>query len=101
VDGQITDCVERKDNGWVNEWLYVSMYVCMYVCMYEMKNAYKILFGKSYGKRPFGRPRHRWADNINTDFTEIVYDDVNFIELTRDGNHWQALVNMVMNLWVP
>jgi hypothetical protein len=50
VDGQITDCVERKDNGWVNEWLYVSMYVCMYVCMYEMRNPY-IFVGKPKRKR--------------------------------------------------
>jgi hypothetical protein len=69
--------------------------------MGETRNAYRILVGKPEGKRPLGRPRRRWVDNIKMDLTEIGWDGVDWIELTQDRDQWRALVNTVMNLGVP
>jgi hypothetical protein len=52
-------------------------------------------------KRPLGRPRRRWMDNIRMDLGEIGLGDVDWIELTQDRNRWRALVNSVLNLRVP
>jgi hypothetical protein len=52
--------------------------------MGEMRNAYKILFGKSEGKRPLGRPRRRWEDNITMDFREIGWGNVDWVHLSQD-----------------
>jgi hypothetical protein len=57
--------------------------------------------GKPEGKRPLGRPRRRWVDNIKMDLRGIGWDGVGWIELAQDRDHWRALVNMVMNLRVP
>jgi hypothetical protein len=57
--------------------------------------------GKPEGKRPLGRPRCRWVDNIKMDLREIGWDDVDWIDLAQVRYQWRALVNMVMNLWVP
>jgi hypothetical protein len=65
------------------------------------RNAYRILVGKPEGKRPLGRPRRRWVDNITMDRREIGWDGVDWIELTQDRDQWSALVNTVMNLRVP
>jgi hypothetical protein len=67
----------------------------------EAKNAYRILVGKPEGKRPLGRPRRRWVDNIKMDLREIEWDDVDWIELAQDRDQWRALVNTVMNLRIP
>jgi hypothetical protein len=53
------------------------------------------------GKRPPGRPRRRWIDNINKDLLEIELGGVYWIGLAQDRYRWRALVNVVMNLWVP
>jgi hypothetical protein len=53
------------------------------------------------GKRPLGRPRRRWVDNIKTDLGEIGWDDVDWIGLAQDRYKWRVLVNLVLNLWVP
>jgi hypothetical protein len=66
--------------------------------MGEKKIAYRILVGKPGGKRPLGRPRHMWVNNINLDFREDGMIWTGSIWLNRD--HWRALVNMVMNLQV-
>jgi hypothetical protein len=55
---------------------------------------------KTEGKRPLGRPRHRWEDNIRMDLSEIGWRIEDWVLLTQDRDQWQALVNMVMNLWV-
>jgi hypothetical protein len=52
-------------------------------------------------KRPLRRPRHRWEDNTIMDFRVIRWKDVNWMHLTQDMDQWEALVNIVMNLWVP
>jgi hypothetical protein len=69
--------------------------------MGETRNAYRILVGKPEGKRPLGRPRRRWVDNIKMDLIEIAWDGVDWIELAQDRDHWRAVVNTVMNLRVP
>jgi hypothetical protein len=51
------------------------------------------------GKRPFGRPRRRWEDNIEMDLQDIVRD-IDWIDMAQDRDRWRALVNAVMNLWV-
>jgi hypothetical protein len=65
------------------------------------KHAYRILVGKSEGKRPLGRPRRRWVNNIKIDFREIEWDGVDWIDLAQDRDQWRALVNTVMKFWVP
>jgi hypothetical protein len=69
--------------------------------MGETRNAYRILVGKPEGKRPLGRPRRRWVDNIKRDLREIGWDGRDWIELAQDRDQWRALVNTVMNLRVP
>jgi hypothetical protein len=67
----------------------------------ETRNAYRILVAKTEGKRPLGRPRIRWVDNIKMDLRELVWDGMNCIELAQDRDQWKALVNTVINLRVP
>jgi hypothetical protein len=57
--------------------------------------------GKPEGKRPLGRPRRRWVDNIKMDLREIGLGGMNCIDLSQDRERWRALVNTVMNLRVP
>jgi hypothetical protein len=65
--------------------------------MGEKRNAYTILVGKPEGKRPLGRTRRRWVDNIKIDFREIGWDGMDWIDLAHDRGRWTALVNTVMN----
>jgi hypothetical protein len=67
----------------------------------EKRNAYRILVGNPEGKRPLGRPRRRWVDNIKMDLREIGWDGTNWIDLAQNRNKWKAVVNTVMNLRVP
>jgi hypothetical protein len=60
-----------------------------------------ILVGKSDGKRPLGRPRRRWVDNIQIDLREIGWDGVDWIDMAQEMDYWRALVNTVLNLRVP
>jgi hypothetical protein len=64
------------------------------------ENVYRLLVGKPEGKRPLGRPRHRWVDNIETDLLEIGLGVVDGICLAQGSYRWRALVNTVMNLRV-
>ena len=63
--------------------------------------AFKILTGKPSGKRPLGRPRRRWEDNIRMDLEEIGINAGNWVDSAQDRNYWRALVNAALNLWVP
>jgi hypothetical protein len=56
--------------------------------------------GKPEGKRPLGRPRRRWLENIKIDLREIECDGMDWIDLAQDRDQWRALVNTVMNLRV-
>jgi len=69
--------------------------------MGEMRSVYKILVGKPEGKRPLGRPRRRWEDNIKIDLQEVGCGVVDWIELAQDRDRWRALLNAVMNLRFP
>jgi hypothetical protein len=69
--------------------------------MGEKKNVYRLLVGKPERKRPLGRPRRRWVDNIRTDLGEIGWGDVDWISLAQDRNRWRTLMNSVLNLRVP
>jgi hypothetical protein len=62
---------------------------------------YGLLVGKPEGKRPLGRPRPRWVDNIRTDLGEVGWCDVDWIDLAQNRNRWRALVNSILNLRVP
>jgi hypothetical protein len=63
--------------------------------------AYRLLVGKPEGKRPLGRPKRRWVDNIRIDHGEVGWGDVDWIGLAKDRNRWRAVVNSVLNLQVP
>jgi hypothetical protein len=67
----------------------------------EKRNAYRLLVGKPEGKRPLGRPRRRWVDNIMMDLGEVEWGDVDWIGVAQDRKRWRALVNSVLNLRVP
>jgi hypothetical protein len=67
----------------------------------EKRNAYRSSVGKPEGKRPLGRPRHRWVDNIRMDLGDVGWGGVDWISLAQDRNRWRALVNSVLNLLVP
>jgi hypothetical protein len=69
--------------------------------MGEKRNVYRLLVGKPEGKRPLGRPRRRWIDNIMMDLLEVGLSGVDWIGLAQDRYRWRALVNSVMNLRVP
>jgi hypothetical protein len=69
--------------------------------MVEKRNAYRLLVGKPEGRRPLGRPRRRWVDNIRMDSGEVGRGDVDWIGLAQDRNRRRALVNSVLNLRVP
>jgi hypothetical protein len=64
-------------------------------------NAYMILVGNPEGKRPLGRPRHRWVDNIKLDLRELGWYAMDWIDLAQDRGQWRALLETVMNLRVP
>jgi hypothetical protein len=69
--------------------------------MGEVRSAYNILVGRSEGRRPLGRPRRRWEDNIKMDLREMGFGDVYWIHWAQDRDRLRAVVNTVMNLRVP
>jgi len=71
------------------------------VRMGEGRGVYRVLVGKPERKRPMGRPRHRWEDNIKMDLQEVGGGCGDWMELAQDRDSWLALVSMVMNLRVP
>jgi hypothetical protein len=69
--------------------------------MGEGRDVYRVLVGKPEEKRPMGRPRCRWEDNIKMDLQGVGCGGMDWIELAQDRDRSRALVNAVMNLWVP
>jgi len=67
----------------------------------ERRGIYRVFLGKPEGKRPLGRHRHRWENNIKIDLQEMGCGGMDWIKLAEDRDRWQAPVNMVMNLQVP
>jgi len=69
--------------------------------MRDMRDVYRVLVGKPEGKRPLGRPRNRWDDNIKMYLQEVGCGGVDWIELAQDRDRWRALANAIMYLRVP
>ena len=69
--------------------------------MDQSRNAYRVLVGKPEGKRPCGRLRRRWEDNMKMDLREVGCDPREWIDLAEDRDQWRAYVRAVMNLRVP
>ena len=67
----------------------------------EERVVHRVLVGKTEGKRPLGKPRRRWEDNIKIDLQEVGGDCGDWMELAQDRDRWRALVSTVMNLGVP
>jgi hypothetical protein len=69
--------------------------------MGEKRNTYRLVVERPEGKRPLRKPTHRWVDNIRMDLVEVEWGYVGWIDLAQDCDRWRALVNSVLNLWVP
>jgi hypothetical protein len=69
--------------------------------MGEERGVHRVLVGKPEGKRPLGRPRRRWEDNIKMDFQDVGGGPGDWMELAQDRDRWRALVSTVKNLRVP
>jgi hypothetical protein len=69
--------------------------------MGDRRNASGLMVGKPEGRRPLGRPRRRWLDNIRMDLVEVGWGDVDWIGLVEDRDRGRAVVNSVLNLRVP
>jgi len=69
--------------------------------MCEERWVYRVLVGKPEGRRPLGRPRRRWVDNIRKDLLELGCGYMDWIGLAQDRDRWRTLVSAVMNLRVP
>jgi len=69
--------------------------------MGEEMGVYRVLVGKPEGRRPLGRPRRRWVDNIRMDLQEVVCVYMDWIGLAQDRDSWRTLLSAVMNLRVP
>jgi len=68
--------------------------------MGERRGAYRVLVGKPEGKRPLGRPKHRWEDNIKMGLPRVGSEGMDWIELAQDRDSWRAHANAVMNFWL-
>jgi hypothetical protein len=68
--------------------------------MGERRDVYRVLVGRPEGKRPLGRPRHRWEDNIKMDLQKVGCGGMDWIDLAQDRDRWWAVVNVVMYLRV-
>jgi len=79
-------------NNALNYWDYTGWWY---------RGVYRVLVGKPEGRRPLGRPRRRWVDNIRKDLQEVGCGHMDWIGLAQDRNRWRVLVSAVMNLWVP
>jgi len=69
--------------------------------MGESRGVYRVLVGRPEGRRPLGRHRHRWDDNINMDLRKVGCGGIDWIELAQDRDRWRTLANAVMKLRVP
>ena len=99
------DFTKRQITFAQHEYLYIGLYIynVIYIIfrMGEGRGVHRVLVGKPEGKRPLGRPRRRWEDNIKMDLQEVGGGCGNWMELAQDRDSWRALVNTVMNLRVP
>jgi len=71
------------------------------VCMAATRDAYRVLAGRSEGRRPLGISRYRWKDNIKMDLQYVRWGGMDWIALAQDRDRWQAVVKVIMNLGFP
>jgi hypothetical protein len=69
--------------------------------IWEVRGVYRVLVEKPEGKRPLGRPRHRWENNIKMDLQRVGCVGIDWIDLAKDMDTWRVIVNAVMNFRVP
>jgi hypothetical protein len=100
---EVTDEWRRLHNVELND-LYCSPNIVRVIKsrrMGEERRVYRVLVGKPEGKRPLGRPRHRWVDNIRMDLQEVGCGYMDWIGSAQDRDRWRTVVSVVMNLRVP
>ncbi|KAJ4448462.1 hypothetical protein ANN_10478 [Periplaneta americana] len=97
--GRQTTFTPEQENELVSRILKLLLRWAGHVArMGESRNAYRVLVGRPEGKRPLGRPRRRWEDNIKMHLREVGYDDREWINLAQDRDQWRAYVRAAMNL---
>ena len=79
----------------------ITFSIMSVACMGEERGVYRVLVGKPEGRRPLGRPRRTWVDNIRTYLQKVGCGDMDCIGLDQDRDRWRTLVSVVMNLRVP
>jgi hypothetical protein len=99
-NGELHDLYSSPTIVWAIKWRRMR-WVGQVAQLGEGRGMYRVLVGRCEGKRPLGRPTHRWEDNIKMDLREVGFGVVDWIGLARDRDRWRALVNAVMNLRVP
>jgi len=96
---EINDLYSSPNIVWVIKWRRIRW--VGHVARMGRREAYTgFWWGKPEGKRPLGRPRHRWEDNFKMDLQEVGRGGMVWIELAQENDRWWAFVNVVMNLWV-
>ena len=99
---EVLSCIQGCHAMLSDLWVLMFWRWAGYVArMGEERGAYRVLVGKPEGKRPLGRPRSRWVDNIRMDLQEVGSGYVDWIGLAQDRDRWRTLVIAVMNLRVP
>ena len=94
-------CIAKKLKFFLHLLLAATRWAGHVARMGEERGVHRILVGKPEGKRPLGRPRLRWEDNIKMDLQEVGRGCGDWMELAQDRDRWRALVSTVMNLRVP
>jgi len=97
---ELNDLYCSPDIVWVIKWRR-TRWAEHVACMGERRGVFRFLVGKPEGKRPLGRPRRRWEDNIKMDLQEVECEVVDWFELAQDRDRWRTLVSAVMNRLVP
>jgi len=97
------DCLfsEYNSTALVKHKAYQSLELIKIFIFNKRRGVYRVLMGKPEGKRPVGRPRRRWVDNIRMDLQEVGCGYMPWIGLAQDRDRWRTLVSAVMNLRVP
>ena len=97
---ELNDLYSSPNIVWVMKWRRMR-WTGHVACMGESGGICGVLVGKHEGKRPLGRPRHRWGDRNKMDLQEVGCGGMDWMELAQDRDRWRVLVNALMNLRVP
>ena len=94
-------CIQKTKDAIIFKILIQIKIICYYQSrIEESRNAFKILTVTPSGKRPLGRPRRRWENNVRMDLKVIGINTRNWVDSGQDRDYWRALVNVALNLWV-